>query len=67
MRTVLVAGQPVKRDGVTTVDLARLIEQADTSAEGVLAHVRAAVSVLPLTPPGGVTVIGDMAAAKVTS
>ena len=47
--------------------LARLIEQADTSAEGVLARVRAAVPILPLTPPDGVAVIGDTATAKLTS
>ena len=47
--------------------LARLIEQADTSAAGVLARFRAAVPVLPLTPLGGVAIIGDMATAKLKS
>lgn len=68
VRTVLVAGRAVKRDGVMTgVDLPRLLEQADTSAEDVLARVRAAVPVLPPTPPGGFAVIGDMAAANLTA
>jgi cytosine/adenosine deaminase-related metal-dependent hydrolase len=68
VRTVLVAGRAVKRDGVMTgVDLPRLLEQADTSAEDVLARVRAAVPVLPPTPPGGFAVIGDMAAANLNA
>jgi cytosine/adenosine deaminase-related metal-dependent hydrolase len=65
VRTVLVAGRAVKRDGVmTAVDLPGLLSQAETSAEDVLTHVRAAVPVLPSVPPGGFAVIRDMASAN---
>lgn len=65
VRTVLVAGRVVKRDGVmTAVDLPGLLPRAKTSAENVLARVRAAVPVLPPVPPGGVAVIRDMASAN---
>jgi cytosine/adenosine deaminase-related metal-dependent hydrolase len=63
VRTVMVAGRVVKRDGVVTgVDLPRLLQQAETSADEVLSRVRAAVPALPPTPPGGFGVIRGMAA-----
>ena len=68
VRTVLVDGRVIKRDGVLTgVDVARLLAQGDTSAEQVLTRVRAAVPVLPPTPPGGFAVIGEMAAANLSA
>lgn len=68
VRTVLAGGRVVKRDGVMTgVDLPRLIEQGDTSAEQVLARVRSAVPVLPPTAPGGFALFGDMAKANLAS
>jgi cytosine/adenosine deaminase-related metal-dependent hydrolase len=68
VRTVLVAGRAVKRDGAMTgVDLPQLLERADTSAEQVLGRVRAAVPVFPPTPPSGFGVIRDMAAANLSS
>jgi cytosine/adenosine deaminase-related metal-dependent hydrolase len=63
VRTVLVAGRVVKRDGAMTgVDLPGLLERADASAEQVLGRVRAAVPMLPPTPPEGFGMIRDMAA-----
>ena len=65
VRTVLVGGQTVKRDGVMCgVDLPRLLGQAAASAESILGRVRSAVPVLPPTPPGGFGVIADLASAN---
>ncbi|GAA3222273.1 amidohydrolase family protein [Pseudonocardia petroleophila] len=53
VRTVLVDGRVVKRDGVLTgVDLPRLTAEADTAAEAILGRVRDAGRALPGTPPG---------------
>jgi hypothetical protein len=53
VRTVLVDGRVVKRDGVLTgVDLPRLTADADTAAEAILGRVRDAGRALPGTPPG---------------
>ena len=68
VRTVLVAGRVVKRDGVMVgVDLPALLGQADSSAEDILARVRAAVPVLPPVPPGGFAVIRDLASANLSA
>jgi len=54
VRTVLVGGRVVKRDGeLVGVDLPGLLARTDRSAEQVLDRVRAAVPRLPPTPPGG--------------
>lgn len=53
VRTVLVDGRVVKRDGVLTgVDLTRLTAEADTAADAILGRVRDAGRALPGTPPG---------------
>jgi cytosine/adenosine deaminase-related metal-dependent hydrolase len=68
VRTVLVGGRAVKRDGVMTgVNLPRLLDRADTSAEQVLGRVRAAVPVFPPVPPGGFEVIRDMGIANLSA
>ena len=68
VRTVLVAGRAVKRDGVLTgLDLPGLLGKAETSAEDILARVRAAVPALPPVPPGGFAVIRDMASANLSA
>jgi cytosine/adenosine deaminase-related metal-dependent hydrolase len=68
VRTVLVAGQAVKHDGVMTgVDLPRLLERADTSAEQVLGRVRGAVPALPPTPPEGFELFRDTLLANLSS
>jgi cytosine/adenosine deaminase-related metal-dependent hydrolase len=68
VRTVLVAGRAVKRDGVmTALDLPGLLSRAETSAEDVLARVRAVTPVLPPVPPGGFAVIRDMASANLSA
>jgi cytosine/adenosine deaminase-related metal-dependent hydrolase len=68
VRSVLVAGRAVKRDGVmTALDLPGLLSRAETSAEDVLARVRAAAPVLPSVPPGGFAVIRDMASANLSA
>lgn len=68
VRTVLVAGRVVKRDGVMVgVDLPGLLGRADTSAADVLARVRAAVPVLPPVPPGGFAVIRDLSSANLSA
>jgi hypothetical protein len=65
VRTVLVAGRTVKRDGVMTgVDLPKLLSEAETSAGSVLSRISAP---LPCTPPGGFAVIGDMVVANLAS
>lgn len=67
VRTVLVAGRAVKRDGLmTAVDLPALLSRAETSAEEVLGRVHAAVPVLPPVPPGGFAVIRDLASANLS-
>jgi cytosine/adenosine deaminase-related metal-dependent hydrolase len=53
VRTVLVDGRVVKRDGLLTgVDLPRLAVEADTAAQAVLGRVHAAGHTLPGTPAG---------------
>ncbi|WP_345420203.1 amidohydrolase family protein [Pseudonocardia xishanensis] len=53
VRTVLVDGRVVKRDGVLTgVDLPRLTADADTAAAAILGRVRDAGRALPGTPTG---------------
>jgi cytosine/adenosine deaminase-related metal-dependent hydrolase len=60
VRTVLVAGEIVKRDGeLMGIHLPALLEAADRSAERVLARVRSVVSTLPPTPKAG---FGDVVA-----
>jgi cytosine/adenosine deaminase-related metal-dependent hydrolase len=52
VRHVLVAGRFVKRDGALSgVDLVRLLNDADASAERVLARVKDTGRLLPGTPP----------------
>ncbi|MEU8825171.1 amidohydrolase family protein [Streptomyces sp. NPDC048636] len=54
VRHVLVAGRFVKRDGALVgVDMPRLLDEADTSATGVLRRISGAGRALPGTPPGG--------------
>ncbi|GAB3244627.1 amidohydrolase family protein [Nocardioides dilutus] len=68
VRTVLVAGRVVKRDGMMIdVDLPALLTRADTSAADVLERVRAAVPVLPPVPSGGFAVIRDLASANLSA
>jgi len=68
VRTVLVAGRVVKRDGVMTgVDLPGPLRKAETSAAEMLVRVHAAVPVLPPVPPGGFAVIRDMASANLSA
>jgi cytosine/adenosine deaminase-related metal-dependent hydrolase len=68
VRTVLVAGRAVKRDGVMTdMHLPGLLSRSETSADEVLARVRASVPVLPPVPPGGFAVIRDLASANLSS
>ena len=58
VRTVLVAGRVVKRDGVLVdVDLAELLHRGDRSAEQVLARVP---TPLPGTPEGGFKALGPL-------
>ena len=53
VRTVLVDGRVVKRDGALVgLDLPSLTRQADTAAEGLLQRVADAGATLPGTPPG---------------
>ncbi len=55
VRTVLVAGRIVKRDGALVgIDLPRILARAERSAEDVLARVRAVTPELPPRPAGGV-------------
>jgi cytosine/adenosine deaminase-related metal-dependent hydrolase len=68
VRTVLVAGRAVKRDGVMTgVDLPALLNRAETSAEDVMARVQGSVPAFPPVPPGGFAMIRDMASANLTA
>jgi cytosine/adenosine deaminase-related metal-dependent hydrolase len=53
VRTVLVDGRVVKRDGVlTAVDQQRLSAEVDSAAAAILGRVRDAGRALPGTPPG---------------
>ncbi|BBG02534.1 MULTISPECIES: amidohydrolase family protein [Pseudonocardia] len=62
VRTVLVDGRVVKRDGVLTVtDLDRLTAEADSAADRILGRVRDAGRELPGTPPGAWAAIEPMA------
>lgn len=62
VRTVLVDGRVVKRDGVLTgVDLPGLAAEADTAAEGILGRVRTAGHTLPGTPAGAFEAIEPLA------
>ena len=68
VRTVLVDGQVVKRDGIMTgADRSTLLASAETSAAGILSRVHAAVPVLPPVPPGGFAVIRDLASANLSA
>lgn len=65
VRTVLVAGRVVKRDGALVgVDLPSLLAEADTSAEEILARAHAAVGDLPPRFQGGFAMVADMIAAN---
>jgi cytosine/adenosine deaminase-related metal-dependent hydrolase len=62
VRTVLVDGRVVKRDGVLTgVDLSALTAEADSAADRILGRVRDAGRALPGTPPGAWAEIEPMA------
>ncbi|MEI4274193.1 amidohydrolase family protein [Klenkia sp. LSe6-5] len=68
VRTVLVAGQTVKKDGVMTgVDLPALLERADTSAEQILTRVRSVVPALPPTPDTGFGMFAELAKTNLVS
>lgn len=61
VRTVLVDGQVVKRDGeLTTVDRRKLLSEADAAADRILGEVSAAGSELPGTPPGAWNAVEPM-------
>jgi cytosine/adenosine deaminase-related metal-dependent hydrolase len=63
VRHVLVAGRFRKRDGkLLGIDLPRLLADADSSAERILARLEAAGRVLPGTPPGGFGFLAQLAA-----
>ena len=65
VRTVLVGGQVLKRDGVMTkADLATLLSQADDSADAVLQRVKAVSATLPATPPGSFEGVTQMVSAN---
>ncbi|GAA4709596.1 amidohydrolase family protein [Pseudonocardia yuanmonensis] len=62
VRTVLVDGMIVKRDGVLTgTDLAALTAEADSAAERILGRLRDAGRELPGTPPGAWAAIEPVA------
>ncbi|MHC3472621.1 amidohydrolase family protein [Streptomyces sp. 7R007] len=62
VRTVLIDGRIVKRDGVlTTTDLTTLTADADSAAERILGRVRDAGRALPGTPPGAWAAVEPMA------
>lgn len=62
VRTVLVDGRVVKRDGALTgVDLPRLTAEADTAADAILGRVRDAGHTLPGTPPGAFELLEPVA------
>ena len=55
MRTVLVGGTVVKHEGALVgVDVARVLEHAERSAERILARVRVVTPSLPPRAPAGV-------------
>ncbi|GAB3570827.1 amidohydrolase family protein [Amycolatopsis endophytica] len=61
VRTVLVDGRIVKRDGVPATDLTALTAEADAAASRILGRVRDAGRALPGTPPGAWAAIEPMA------
>ncbi|GAA5165411.1 MULTISPECIES: amidohydrolase family protein [Amycolatopsis] len=62
VRTVLVDGRVVKRDGVlATTDLTTLTAEADSAAERILGRIRDAGRALPGTPPGAWAAVEPMA------
>jgi cytosine/adenosine deaminase-related metal-dependent hydrolase len=65
VRTVLVDGRVVKRDGVLVdVDLAALTARADESARAILDRVRAKVPQLPGTAATGFDGLGELVASN---
>jgi len=67
VRHVLVAGRFRKRDGVLVgVDQARLLADADSSADRILARVEASGRQLPGTPPGPWEFLAQMAGVVAT-
>jgi cytosine/adenosine deaminase-related metal-dependent hydrolase len=68
VRTVLVDGKVVKRDGVLLgVNLAELTNRADESARAVLERVRATVPQLPGTAPAAFDAVVDLVNANLGS
>jgi cytosine/adenosine deaminase-related metal-dependent hydrolase len=62
VRTVLVDGRIVKRDGVLTItDRAALTAEVDAASDRILGRVRDAGRALPGTPPGAWAAIEPMA------
>jgi hypothetical protein len=62
VRTVVVDGRIVKRDGaLVDTDLAALTDTADTAADAILGRIRDAGVTLPGTPPGAWSVLEPMA------
>jgi cytosine/adenosine deaminase-related metal-dependent hydrolase len=63
VRTVLVDGNVVKRDGALVgVDLAELTDRAEQSAQGVLERVHSAAAQLPGTNPAALDLMSAMVA-----
>ncbi|TQR87525.1 amidohydrolase family protein [Mycobacterium hodleri] len=61
VRTVLVDGRVVKRDGILTVaDQPLLTAEVDAASERILGRLRDAGRVLPGTPPGAFTAIDPL-------
>jgi cytosine/adenosine deaminase-related metal-dependent hydrolase len=68
VRTVMVDGKVVKRDGVLLdVNLAELTKRADESARAVLDRVRATVPRLPGTAPAAFDAVADLVNANLGS
>jgi cytosine/adenosine deaminase-related metal-dependent hydrolase len=68
VRTVMVDGKIVKRDGVLLgVDLAELTNRADESARAVLERVQATVPQLPGTAPAAFDAVADLVNANLGS
>ncbi|NYE18987.1 amidohydrolase family protein [Microbacterium immunditiarum] len=62
VRTVLVDGRVVKRDGrLLTADLTDVTRRADAAAQRILDRVRAAGRTLPGTPPGALAAVEPLA------